>query len=318
MKNHTLTTTAILGVLSLACAGGSLSEPIGLGTPNTYLCEDCKIWDVKVVGNTAYVADLKRGLVILDVTDPTQPTELSVTEVEQVNALDASGSHVFVGASMQVAAIDATDPANPSELSTMSTSAGTYGVDIHSGMLFSGGDLIDISNPASPQKKSTVFQGSTSSGYAVSNNIVICARQSSGVSLHDISDPAAPTEVGTLEMSYATEVVVKDNIAFIGDYNDKKVFLVDISNPASPTIVGEALDAGGSATTVESYGDYLVIGSNYGGIQVFDITDPVNPVQKWTAKPDGMRAYKLDANDMGVFVAAQEGGLFFIPWDRGA
>lgn len=116
-------------------------------------------WDVKVIGNTAYVTDGIGGLVTLDVTDPTDMFELDRLVFEgQARDIDINETGIaYVAAeSGGIAVVDVSNPSFLELLSTVAIDAGAaIAVDYDAGKLFvaawSDARVYDVAvDPANP------------------------------------------------------------------------------------------------------------------------------------------------------------------------
>ncbi|MEQ1503610.1 MAG: hypothetical protein ABMB14_15335 [Myxococcota bacterium] len=88
--------------------------------------------DVAVVGDTAYVCDAANGLVILDVTDPTEITEtarLTLPGVVLDIAVGDAGVVYLAAQSGGLLSVDVSDPANPVLLQQLNVQEGVTAVD---------------------------------------------------------------------------------------------------------------------------------------------------------------------------------------------
>ncbi len=114
--------------------------------------------------------------------------------------------------------------------------------------------VLDITDPLNPILLGSVSHGFTDlrvEAQAISNNIVWCARSSSGgmgnatyVSGIDVSDPAAPVVAGSLTLQGSSSLLsnvsrVYSGYLLVHDYSRNLVYVIDISNPAVPTLFNQ-------------------------------------------------------------------------------
>lgn len=245
-----------------------------------------------VQGDYAYVGVGPRVL-ILDISDPTNPTLLSQTEVMVgvVRAVEVEGNHAYVAA-LAFYVFDISDPAHPVKLGEtedwMGTEAGE-GADIavDGGYAYvANHDLyvIDVSNPHDPSIAKEYFVGiDDATGVAISGTH---AYVSDLDKLHVFSttNPMALTEVGYYETpGGALGVAISSTYAYVAegwDWSSGKgggLRILDISNPMSPTNVCLCGDLGdGNALGVAVSGDYAYF-VGVGWLYIFNISDPKNP-----------------------------------------
>lgn len=144
--------------------------------------------DVCVTGNHAYVADYTNGLVIVDISDPANPTTVG-NFPSRIGDFDYTAAAIGVAVSGNYAyvanwyddlyIIDVTDKTNP-------TLANTYTID-------DGADSITISG-----------------------NLAFIAAEWAGVDIIDISDPINPVFIGNYNTNdLAEDVAIQNNYAYI-------------------------------------------------------------------------------------------------------
>ena len=95
--------------------------------------------------------------------------------------------------------------------------------------------MIDISNPANPQRVGGYDTAGQAWGVAVAGNYAYVADDTAGLQVIDISNPANPQRVGGYDTAgYANGVAVVGNYAYVAD-GHAGLQVVDISNPANPS-----------------------------------------------------------------------------------
>jgi hypothetical protein len=190
-----------------------------------------------------------------------------------------------------------------------------YGVQIVGNYAYvadywSGLQIIDISNPATP-----TFKGNyNTSGYAwdvqIVGNYAYVADWGSGLQIIDISNPVAPTLKGnydTSSLAYGVQIV--GNYAYVADdYSGLQI--IDISNPATPTLKGN-YDTSGYAVGVQVVGNYAYVADHYSGLQIIDISNPATPTLKGNYDTSGSaRDVQIVGNY--AYVADSNSGLQII------
>lgn len=200
------------------------------------------IYAVAVEGDHAYLAGWKRGLVVVDVSDPAQMQVLAHTGVPSA----ASGVAVASG---QVAVTD-------------------YWEDLW---------LFDVTNPSAPQNTGSFMGSNYPVDVELTGTYAVLAEQSSGVRVVDIGDPANATETAHLATpGSANSVVVEGGTLYVAD-GEAGLTVVDFADPSNPTVLG-SLDLSGFSTGIALDGQTAWIASDYGGFQVVDIATPAAPI----------------------------------------
>ena len=259
--------------------------------------------DVAVSGNYAYVADYKRGLVIVDISNPAAPI-LAGTYETTYNAshVAVSGNYAYVVEGKRgLVIVDISTPSSP-------TPVGTY--DLHAAANAAvGGDFI------------------VAADVAVSGNYAYVVGSNLGLVIMDISTPSSPTLVGSYyedlfknEHRYRSRyksVAISDNFAYIVDmagYNDIEypdLVVVNISDPAAPTLVGTYVSSSGPLWDVAISGNYAYAVGNY--LTIVDISNPAAP--KWvdtTSIYEGVSSYAKGIAVLGNYAYTVGNGLSIV------
>jgi len=252
--------------------------------------------DVVVLGNYAYViASNDDSLSILDISNPTTPTEVGVIKD------DTQGG-------------TATSMNNPWQLAIAGHYAYVLGKDDDAL------SIIDISDPTTPTEVGVIKddgQGGTATALddprgliTIGHYAYIVSSISDSLSIIDISDSTTPTEVGVIQddgqggtataLDGPTGLKVLGSYAYITSYGSTSLSIIDISDPTTPTEAGVIKDdgQGGTATVldwperIDVSGDYAYVTSYDGNndddaISIIDISDPTTPTEVGVIKDDG-------------------------------
>jgi hypothetical protein len=143
-------------------------------------------WDVQVVDNLAYIADQGNGLTIIDVKDPSSPTEVSVFRE------GTGGPHAIV----------------------------TNGTILYMPDWIDGLEIIDVTDPYTPQKIGQYKDEGQSYDVAFNahGNIAYVAHEDWGLLILDVSDPRQPKKLGQLnDGGTILQVCSYDNFVFASD-----------------------------------------------------------------------------------------------------
>ncbi|MFW9991689.1 MAG: hypothetical protein ACFFD4_06490 [Candidatus Odinarchaeota archaeon] len=249
------------------------------GASNDFVPED-----IFIDGNYAYVADFTDGLIVVNVTDPSNPVNVS----SYATAGNANGVHVdgniayvadFAGG-LQI--VNITNPLNPVNISAYATSASAYDVYVEGNYAyvagFTGGlQVVNITNPAEPTLAASVSISGWAFSVFVSGDYAYVAAYGGGLQVVNITDLSAPDPVGSCATpDYAWEVFIEGDYAYVAcQFSGLQV--INITNPSNPTPV-ILVDTPGAARGVCISGDFAYVADEHdGGLQVVDITDPTSP-----------------------------------------
>jgi hypothetical protein len=309
----------------LALLGGNVG--IGTTTPNEKFVLDGGNF-LQTAGNPKHM-----GAIFDDTT----------TLLKNAREISISGTYAYIVSNGEdgVEILDISDPKNPKHVSSINKTSceaqagagncalnkpwgiqvvGKYAYVVNEGVydsgigrwLYSGMEILDISNPSGPKHVSAIFDvacdaangGSTPpNGCALESvsNIYISGKYAyltgvggwNGLEIIDISDPANPKHVKALYNMAAEDVFVQGTYAYIAaKWNG--IVIVDISNPYNPIKVGQLTDAtcesinGSNACALLSVlniyvsGKYAFLtsssdGGGESGLEIVDISDPYTP-----------------------------------------
>ena len=277
-------------------------------------------------GNTAYVTSVL-FVDVVDISDPANPQRIA--RCPRIGAagtwgLAVSATYLFAAISygspgLQV--IDISDPADPQTagvyLDPLETGFGDpHAVAVSGNYAYIGGYLygngypllvIDISNPANPQRIGRSVTTSHVTGVATSGDYAYISDDTNGLQVIDISNPAAPRRVGGYDTGgSAWGVALAGNYACV-DYGTG-LQVIDISNPAAPKRVGAYEISGSTAQDVVVAGNYAYLRERDIGLQIIEISDPAMPRRVGTYATIGI-AWGLAVAGMTAYIGDWGFGL---------
>lgn len=236
-------------------------------------------------GNYLYVTQFKEGLVIVDVSDPSNPNLVMRYDPDDlsIDAVSTQGSYVYLATNEGLKILNVSDPANPYLVGNLSGSSGGVIVSGNYAYYNSGSkvSLIDISTPDAPNEVGSYNSSKTVYDLAIDtvNNYLFSACYGR-VDIVDISNPVAPSGLGTYTWgsnNYST-IAISGGYLYVAAH-DNRVFCVDVSNPVNPAEVAiYAYYAGYPRNPVIS-GNNLYLSLHYMGVEVINISNPSSPNQ---------------------------------------
>lgn len=198
------------------------------------------IWDIKVVGNYAYVANYNNGLLVVNITNP---------------------STLLIEGNCSIYAIGVTISENYAYVAS-----GANGLVI-----------VNISNSTMPTLEGNYDTAGGGYNIAIFGNYAYVADGQNGFLILDVSNPSVPTFVGNYsDATYIWDVVISGNYAYLADYTLGLVVL-DINNPMIPTFVCNPNPISINARNIGIFDDYIYVVAN-NALVVFRISDPTVPV----------------------------------------
>jgi len=257
---------------------------------------------VDIVGNTAYVGVGPR-LVVLDISDPTQPVFLGQTDPlrDIVMGIKIVGTYAYAILgnyantagydfdSQLLSVIDISNPTSPTQVGFLSVSGNPIAITSSNHYVFvvtnkdtyysdsSYLNIIDISDPTSPTQVGSYYKGGANfRGVAVMGNHAYVVDRSSGFGIIDISNPVAPTEVGFYKTAGAQGVTVLGNYMYV---TSRDLKIIDISDPAFPTNMGSYPMSSFNVSGVTIFGSYAYVAAGGSGLRIIDISNPNSPTE---------------------------------------
>ncbi len=240
-----------------------------------------------VSGSYAYLAVGGRGLIVVNVSDPTSPYA--------VGAYDTPGSAadvVLQGTLAYVAdgsgglrIIDVSIPGTPNEIGTHDTPGKAYRVTMSEDYVYiadgSGGlRIVDVSDPASPHEAGFFDTPGDIRDVAVDGSYAYLTDLENGLRIVDVGDPAEPVEVGYYRPNSGPyELQVAAPYVYIA-ITFRGLLVINVADPTAPALVREyRVTQDCFTTSVALDGPLAYIGDMSVGLVVLDVTDPAEPTE---------------------------------------
>jgi len=261
-----------------------------LGAPN--------LNSLVIKGNLMIIRVLEEGLRLYDITDVTNPVELSringpISSYESENVyieenIICSFYEDLDNYIVNFDLYNISDPSNPELLSensiTYAESTSILAGVLSNGLLIVsiGKGLIriyDISDPSNPVSLSDItdFTDEAKTVFVHEQTLIHGTRYGQ-VRLHDISDPSNPVFLTKIEdhTDQVFALYVEDNILATGSY-DNTAKLYDISDPSNPNLLYTLSDH--TSFLIRTYIDNKVLFTSAadGKLFIYDISDPSEP-----------------------------------------
>jgi hypothetical protein len=206
---------------------------------------------VAVRENFAYLGVGSQGLIILDVTNPASPLKVGIYDTPgNAKGVAVAGDYVLIADSTALRIINVTKPAQPTEASSVPLNspkrvrvAGNIAYVIHSNW-YTPVDLVDISNPASPEVVGSYGRPDPSSG---------CSN----------------------EMLYYEDIAIVGDFAYLASDFHCGLEIADVSNPAAPVMIVGSDTTGWGAFGIAAEGDFVYLAETGTGLSVFRLLTQV-------------------------------------------
>ncbi len=275
----------LLAVLLVLASGSFAADSLNMSRIGYYDTEGVTR-DILPAYPYSFVADAYSGLVILDVSNPANPTYGYVQDTPgEANSLFLYDTLLYVAdMSGGIRLYNVADPLSPVQIAR-DTLYGTYTDAVARGRYafcalgWSGFTAIDFSILNDPVEYGPI---SSLGGYAYSitldNDRAYIACGTAGLKIVDISDPHSCSIIGSLSLSgSARGIFARRDTVFVASYT-AGLHIVDACDPTSPTLIS-TFDTEGYAMGVWA-GDTIVFIADYDeGVRAINIYDPQTPFE---------------------------------------
>ncbi len=282
---------------------------------------------VAVSGNTVFVVNENKDLLVIDVST------LSMPQLASQYALEFGtgdiGSQVMVSNNLLfLADIDAllifniSTPNMPRLIGNYSSSA--RGLTISGNILYVADNnvsllILNMSEPGRPQLLGKYIGESSGDAYnvAISGSTIYVADYYNGLLIIDVSIPNAPQLLGNYNPATAVIYDVKvsafdNNILFVAD-GDVGLLILDVSTPGTPLLLSTYPAGSGYAINLAVRGNTVFVADYHGGVLILDTTIPSRP-QLLGSYPSGSGdTNAITVSDNIIYlVANNEAGLLIL------
>ncbi len=278
--------------------------------------------DVIVKDNTAYVADMYKGIFILDVLNPQNPILLSNLTIDgRIHSIFLWNNFLIINSrEMGIRIVDISNPNAPSLVRSYKTPEISLSCAVYKNYLYIADskslEILQISNDGELK-----FVGRILSEFDIEDlfieqdrlyvvdtegaNIFVGSPNRDDnvktiLKIFSLTNASSPTLLGKYETEKVTteksrRLFVKDNIAYLSVGFDG-IEIIDVSNPSAPTIYSKIEPPENS---LKYHGIFIkdnlaFVGIDWGGIEVIDISQ--------TSSPTRISRYQLSERAQGLFL----------------
>jgi len=221
-------------------------------------------YGLDIVGNYAYIANKSRGLLIIDINEPTAAVLIGRFQMPGW-AMDVfvSKDYAYITDGAGLVIVNITEPSKPMLAGICKTPGSSRHVYVHDNYAYvadkyDGLQIIDISNPSNPSITGNFKTQDAAWSVYVDNGYAYVANNDLGLQIVDVRDPYNPTAVANYETpGQALGVYISDGLAYIAD-GDSGIQIIDISFPQSPKWE-ESYFTRGTARSIYVYNSYAYI-----------------------------------------------------------
>jgi len=240
--------------------------------------------DVFVIDDYMYLAHDYRGVLIYDISDPSNPTLIGMYEEHTLGyAVWVDGAYVYLGDSNGLIIIDVSDKTNPIEKSSVQIQRSTQDIFFNNAVVYlanqvNGLNIINVANPETPVLLSNYDTEGYSEGVCQNGDNVFVADGYGGLQIIDTANSGVPVLAGSFSTAgRLMDIIVKDNFIFAADYHNGLQILETLGK-GEITRIAEFNPLG-----QWSYASCLAVDNNHAylgasdGLYIIDVSDPANP-----------------------------------------
>ena len=249
---------------------------------------------LEIQDNYAFLANLKFGLRIMDISDPTDPIEISGYDKFNVKFVHVEGDYAYINQNFGggLTILNIKDKYKPSFAGYFDVPNSTENEDfiVKNGIVYftsipDGLIIIDATNPADPVKIGG-FACSPANISLIDNYLFISERVNPGIQsmspfILDISDPGNPKKVSVfpkIRVEYLAPSAIQGEFMYRCELRSNDIFyfcIYDISNRLDPILTGSTEISFNNAS-ISIQGNYAYLND---GLRVIDISDKSHPVE---------------------------------------
>ena len=251
-------------------------EKVGEFTIDTYY-----IYDVCAKGNYVFTACGSDGIQVLDISDLNDIQLIeNYTDIDDGNieTLTISGNQLHIAGSFtNYYILDCTDPTDLSLIGEFTPQTTVEKILVEGDNVFltenadPGVEIVSISDPSNPSQTTTFAE--YDEDIAIVDDVVLL-QESNSLALYNISTIASPSFIIDTNVSTPNLWVEGDYLYFTDVYEILNIW--DISNISDMIQLGTFYTTGYSNRVAVS-GDYAYVADGRDGLEVIDISDPIDP-----------------------------------------
>jgi len=238
--------------------------------------------NVYIWGAYAFVANFPSDIVIVDVTNPSQPTRASRLWWP-IHSRDVcvSGDYAFaICEDFGLEVYDVSNPRTPAHVGNYAMSGFISGLVLFDNRAYVGNNglqIIDVSQPSQPVRSGQYRAGQGYGVIALADHYAYAAAENNGFDVIDIVAPSSPTVVSSFDSTdTGKQLFIEGNYLFalVDNTHFRGLRIFDISNRQNPVRVG-GYSSNYADGEISSNYFYIVEGNS--SLEVVDVSNPATP-----------------------------------------
>lgn len=258
----------------------------------------------------------------LALTAQTQRFSLVSTIRGAADLIEVADGRAYVSAEQTLTVFDVADPAAPRRGGSYTFPEKIWGYQVVGPLVYAAVDffglgVVDVSDMAAPTLRASHETPGQAKGVAVYGARALVADHVEGVDLIDLSSPTEPVAVGSFYLDgYARDVTAFGPLAYAVDApTGVYVFDLSSSSPLEPIGTVQSATAPSSVEVPSAAADErpdVVCMVGGGLLQVFDVSDPTEPVRVGELRMPSGRPRRVTMSGRFAYVADGPSGVHVV------
>ena len=279
---------------------------------------------VAIHSNYAFLVDQIKGLVVVDITDPSNPIYVNEYQADGESAYDVKIIDDIAYVAHGRAGLRILDVANPLTIiekgvindggiawKVLLVNNYAYLVDRINGI-----EIIDVTDIENPQKIAT-YGGQPFDIYIREDIAFVAAGVNKGLEIVDISDPSSPKKISEVrnEFEDTVSVAVRNDLAYIAN-RENGIKVVNIKGIRRPKFIANYSNLeNGKTWSIWIKDNFAYLANEKDGIEIVDITNFENILSVGQFQDEGeSQSFSVIAENDFIFSAEYEEGLKIYRW----
>ncbi len=271
------------------------------------------------INKRLYIGDEIGGVEIWDVGDTLNPLKLAeCSNLENAHGIRVVDSFAFVADKNGLEIINVKDMGNIFTVGVYNDTSGAvseftirdtlcYIADVDAGL-----KIVNISNPANPKEVGSYDTPGYACGVTVVDTLAYIGDLNS-LRVIDVKDPTNPQEVGYYHKTFSFEygIAITGHYGYIMSINSSWINIVDISDPTSIQDVKDYEAGAWILNEIRIIDTLAYISDGDGEMRIFNISDPVNPVEIGCYDTPGY-ASDITVSGSYAYIADRSSGFYIV------
>ena len=279
--------------------------------------------NVEIIDTIAILSDEILGMLIINISDVSNPTLISNFQKNEASVFDAKyyDNCIFVAHGREgLVIVDISNITNPKEIGSLDNTGIVWTFEIVNNIAFvvdrvQGLEILNVSNKANPYVLSR-YSGQPFDVQIENNFAYIAAGIGKGLEIIDITDLYNPIKVSQFSTGVedAVSVTIKNGLAYLSSRKNG-LNIISISNPYNLIFINKFKDSElGVTWEIMIHDGFAFIADESDGLEIIDINNPSKLYEIGQFKLKSAQTFGVNIKDEYIFVADYINGLEIVTW----